>query len=640
MLKLDARRMAAAAVVALAALLVMGCKLPWSGGPQGWDATARTAWYNGDQGSRLMPLSWFEALEQPDAPSPAAGAAPALFLDPGYMDAFRVIPQANTTKLPVGFAVDRQDDSGLGKTSLHWISGKTPANDQTDWVGLNCAACHTAEMSYGAKTFRVDGAPSLFDFQSFVTALDKALVQTRDSASPGGDGKRWGRFASAVLGKDDTPANRQTLLAALNKLIDWETQTEALNKTDPQNLYGYGRVDAVGHIYNRILLFGGAPQPTPNAANAPVSYPHLWNITRQTQLQWDGIATNDKLNIGVTPTDYGALGRNVGEVLGVFGDAVIKPRKSATDISGFASSANVVSLNAMEVLLTRLKPPAWPSEFGQPGDIALTDASGNKLTPQQVLAAGSTLFQTNCAGCHTPHTDPQTNKPVYERMETFTAMGANLTDEGMACNAWANTGFSGALTGIAADYVSGTPLTANEPVRVLLTTTVKGALIGKKGELVQAGAANIFGVTPLPTVVKPRVLFAAVPLTPWQQRIKYCMDNAATQPLLAYKARPLEGIWATGPFLHNGSVPTLYALLQAPDQRPKTFNLGTRVFDPKKVGYDTSPTAPGNSFVFDTAKDGNSNKGHVYGVDKFTETQRLELLEYLKTVPDPAWPQT
>jgi hypothetical protein len=102
--------------------------------------------------------------------------------------------------------------------------------------------------------------------------------------------------------------------------------------------------------------------------------------------------------------------------------------------------------------------------------------------------------------------------------------------------------------------------------------------------------------------------------------------------LLAYKARPLEGIWATAPYLHNGSVPSLYDLLLPPAQRPATFFVGTRNFDPKKVGYDTAPGTPGNSFRYDTSLPGNSNKGHVYGVGSLSTTQRAELLEYLKSI--------
>ena len=566
-----------------------------------------------------MPLSWFKALEQPGS------AAREKVLNSTYLATFRILPPWGVSKLPIGFAVDRiADDSGFPHTGLHW-TGKPAAEDPVDWVGLNCAACHTARITYGGRDITIDGAPSLFDYQTFVEAVDRALTDTRDSAAPGADNGRWNRFSTSVLGLlNDNPANRARLLAALNSLIGWEAKTEALNKTDLR--YGYGRVDAVGHIYNRILLFGGAPQPTPNPSDAPVSYPHLWNIARQTHLQWDGIVTTSKLPIGINDTDFGAVGRNTGEVLGVFGEVAIRPPAHPGDLSGFASTARVSTLNDIEVLLTRLAPPQWPDKaFGARGAIDVTDAGGHKLTTAEVVQAGQQLFSAHCAGCHTSHL-PQGD---YETMVTFARLGKqNLTDEWMACNTWADTGESGALTGIPASYLKGDPLAASAPVRALLTTAVTGALVNKKGELVDSTIKNIFGVTPLPPVILPHAAQAA-PLTAKQRRLAYCLANAG-EPLMAYKARPLDGIWATAPYLHNGSVPTLYALLQAPADRPRTFSVGTRVFDPKNVGYATLPQAPGNSFAFDTSLPGNSNKGHDYGVGALTETERLELLEYLK----------
>src|SRR5436190_9659445 len=220
---------------------------------QGWDVKARDAWYNGTQGSRLMPLSWFQALEQP------AGAPGGPFLDPTYLATFRLLPHSSAGALPVGFAVDDQDDSRLNHTSLHWL-GKPADQDRVRWVGLNCSACHTGQITYGdGPPMTIQGAPSLFHFQSFIKAVDSALVQTRD------DPARWDRFAKAVLAANDTPDNRKQLLAALNKLIAWEAAAEKLN--EPGFDYGYGRVDAVGHIYNRTLLFGGATQPIANPAD-------------------------------------------------------------------------------------------------------------------------------------------------------------------------------------------------------------------------------------------------------------------------------------------------------------------------------------------------------------------------------------
>jgi hypothetical protein len=81
------------------------------------------------------------------------------------------------------------------------------------------------------------------------------------------------------------------------------------------------------------------------------------------------------------------------------------------------------------------------------------------------------------------------------------------------------------------------------------------------------------------------------------------------QVLAAYKPRPLAGTWATPPYLHNGSVPTIYALLSPVSERPTTFLMGGREFDPVHLGL--APRT-GRGFMFDTALDGNRNVGHEF----------------------------
>ena len=112
---------------------------------------------------------------------------------------------------------------------------------------------------------------------------------------------------------------------------------------------------------------------------------------------------------------------------------------------------------------------------------------------------------------------------------------------------------------------------------------------------------------------------------------------------LAYKVRPLNGIWATPPYLHNGSVPTIDDLLGDPEKRPAKFYLGSREYDPMKLGYKTDPIT--NGFEFKTSIRGNSNRGHEfrkdYSKDKeikgvigpaLSEGDRKALIEYLKTL--------
>ena len=97
-----------------------------------------------------------------------------------------------------------------------------------------------------------------------------------------------------------------------------------------------------------------------------------------------------------------------------------------------------------------------------------------------------------------------------------------------------------------------------------------------------------------------------------------------------YSARPLAGIWATAPYLHNGSVLTLYDLLLPGAKRPTTFYVGTREFDAVHVGYVNQQNSQ-RPFQFDTTKPGNSNLGHEYGMN-LSEDQKLDLIEFLKSL--------
>ena len=96
-----------------------------------------------------------------------------------------------------------------------------------------------------------------------------------------------------------------------------------------------------------------------------------------------------------------------------------------------------------------------------------------------------------------------------------------------------------------------------------------------------------------------------------------------------YGVRTLAGAWATAPYLHNGSVPSLYELLLPDSRRSPAFPLGHAEYDPVRVGY--SMTAPAGTFQFVTSLPGNANSGHQYGTS-LSEEERMALLEYLKTL--------
>jgi Cytochrome c len=98
-----------------------------------------------------------------------------------------------------------------------------------------------------------------------------------------------------------------------------------------------------------------------------------------------------------------------------------------------------------------------------------------------------------------------------------------------------------------------------------------------------------------------------------------------------YANAPLDGLWLRAPYLHNGSVPHLRALL-FPEQRPATFYRAYDVYDWTNVGFVSSgPEAQRDGVLFDTRLRGNGNAGHLYGTHR-SASDREDLLEYLKTL--------
>ena len=113
-------------------------------------------------------------------------------------------------------------------------------------------------------------------------------------------------------------------------------------------------------------------------------------------------------------------------------------------------------------------------------------------------------------------------------------------------------------------------------------------------------------------------------------------------PLTGYVAAFLDGIWLRAPYLHNGSVPTLYQLLSPQSERDETFYRGTFEYDPRHLGYRTEAFDGG--FVLDTRISGNHNSGHEFRAGPqgngvigrlLQPEERWALLEYLKVLGSP-----
>jgi hypothetical protein len=119
---------------------------------------------------------------------------------------------------------------------------------------------------------------------------------------------------------------------------------------------------------------------------------------------------------------------------------------------------------------------------------------------------------------------------------------------------------------------------------------------------------------------------------------RYGRDHVETEPQ-GYVAPPLDGVWATAPYFHNGSVPTLWHVLH-PDQRPQVWKRTEDGYDQMRVGleveeFEAIPRsvkhAPHRRRYFDSTLPGKSPAGHRFP-DRLTEPEKQAVLEYLKTL--------
>ncbi len=543
---------------------------------QGWSPADSAEFYSTTQGSRLVPYGWFLALEQ------EAAAAP--FRDLVHVRRFRYLTQkpnpASPDGLPVGFVKDPRREG-----------------ERVDWLGLTCAACHTAELHYQGTAYRVDGGPAAGDIDGFLTALTRALQSTLETPV------KFDRFAEKVLAADDTSArSKDELRAQLEAVCRSRVAYDVLNR--PPHAYGFARLDAFGRILNTLLVhdLAVADPAQRKAPDAPVSYPFLWDTPHHDFVQWNAIARNRILGSEAV----GGLARNVGEVIGVFGEVHVSPPHTASVFVGYNSSIRVRNLVRLEALVTKLLSPQWPAAF--------------PAIDEPKRAAGAALFGTYCAHCH-----EGINRSDPDRLvrAVKTPLRDIRTDPRMATNFATRTAKTGLVEGRRAFFVAGDRFGPEAPADQLLTHVVAGVILNSP-----------FNDYRSEDLAKTRERPAA-------------MAAAADDPRLVYKGRPLNGIWATAPYLHNGSVPSLYQLLLPAGGRATQFTVGRRAFDPKGVGFVTDPFPGG--FVFRTADaagqpiPGNSNAGHEYGTGRpaaaggdglpaLTDDQRWQLVEYLKSL--------
>ncbi|KAA0593466.1 hypothetical protein J2848_000715 [Azospirillum lipoferum] len=637
---------------------------------QGWSEEARQWYYNTTQGSQIMRYDWFMALEDPQTKQPFVKSITRYGYAAGTPGSW------NPDLLPVGFVKDTDPD-------------------KTTWFGMTCAACHTGDVTVNGKTMRIDGAVTTGDLYGFISGLSNAVHATVASDAA------FQPFATRVLG---ATATDQQKLALYDQLTAFDKTFAAfVAASTPDTPWGSMRTDAFGMIFNRVSAIDLNLPKNNRAPNAPVSYPFLWDAPHQPRVQWNGLLPN--------ATAFDALGRNAGEVLGVFGKVTLKPPADAAHYY-YNSTVRGRNLVDMENQLRKLRSPVWPDSLA--GNVDIVKA-----------AAGEPIYKENCESCHAilPRGETYTTAPIQmvplfnwaqpdNAKAVIAAFGTICTkgvdaavaakmvtvnygaDPKMAVDALCRQVDTGAIANVAMppQLLGGKPLKNPDLAANLLSNAVIGAIFGdlvrepgllldllkgdnapapwltasapagwspesltkggtldttpfvKQGAKMTADHQKVIaaltgrgqtkptvGAVPAggsATKAQAKAAVSAAPATGGATSDEEALA-ATIKQLLAYKARPLDGVWATAPFMHNGSVPNLYEMLLPVSQRSATFRMGSTAIDPVKVGVDSS--AAGATFVYDTTKPGNHNTGHEFGAS-LTDTQRWQLLEYLKTL--------
>ena len=365
-------------------------------------------------------------------------------------------------------------------------------------------------------------------------------------------------FATQVLHRRGQVVTKETLEALAH---DVGTFTQALisrgGRDASPNLWGPGRFDALGRGGN--MVFAPLNPDNLRPANASVSIPPLWGVWEYDWVQWAGSIQHP-------------LARNIAQVIGVNAGLFAWTSKTSGVPSEksdfFRSSVDVDSLKTLEALARRLHPPRWLEAFPP--------------INRELAARGKDLYHGNkakgipnlCAHCHVA-------KPIENRQPNGPSLHVTMVP----------------LTEIGTDSLY---------LENFSRRTVDTGPLGR-GRLSAKDASQL--------VTEELLTLHHVENDP-----EYRHMTNDWRDLPHYIARPHLAVWATAPFLHNGSVPTLYELLSPVKERRACFSLSPNMeFDPQKVGVVVGDCTgaqtfrdPLGGFDFRTQLPGNGNGGHEF----------------------------
>lgn len=638
---------------------------------QNWSLKDRHWFHHASQGTATFPVpyEWFMALEQPRL---HLFSAPGMMTDGTYLERFGFIPspqsiQTDATSLRrFGYAnvyettqvpdwstrwtpAENVDGLPVGFARMTGVVDPATGRREEDKIGLTCAACHTGQIHYQGVDVRFDGGPAMTDLKKLEVSTGLSIAYTLYVPF------RFQRFADRVLGPDASKADRaalkQKLSAIGNFLIDWaQTQQKTIEgkktwngRQQQDTEEGFGRLDALNRIGNQVfsqdLALSGIKgfEKNLHAQDAPVSYPPIWTVPWFKFAQYDASIEQPLI-------------RNAGEALGV--TALLNLSDAYPEDRLWRSSVHINTLGWIEDMLRGPDPfktadpstgpkfggllaPKWPSQI----------LGDNWRLDQKKVDNGRKIYAEMCSGCHLPAIDT----PAF-----------------WSSGHWEPSGDSKVLNAVTIplDEIKTDP----EQSLVLSNRIVDlpGFLKVNTADLQKWWQCDVSTASSPTEMVYALGLMTVVDLvarkwmddekTPdaersklWNLARKNCLNPVGGA---RYRARPLNGVWATAPYLHNGSVPSLYWLLKPASERPQKFCMGRRDYDPVTVGFAVTANEKCKTgeteFSAGSDKDpiqGNSVLGHSFerkpGEEKRPgvigrvfkdDNERYDLIEYLKTL--------
>lgn len=525
-------------------------------------------------------------------------------------------------------------------------------------AGVNCTFCHTGRVSFeedGKKYDKIiEGAPSMVDARGFIRDMVGSTIQMMgnkkllteffknlDVPNAEEEAAKFSKEFKAALGvsrslktemvkffevlpflgqkvtekkNSEVPhilfKHRDEIYAHLIKLLKitygFENVPEvlilrmkylaALGSPSPaleETPSGYGRTDAFGRISNSV-----ARGNNPIALTAPVSIPYMYAIKYKSMFHYNA-NTNS------------VIARNIGQSFGL-GAILSSPEK---ENAHYASTSNLHNLIKMEKVMYKLKVPEMQEYFP------------NMKVDKATAVKGCNIYMNKCMGCHEANDKRVGPESVLIDYKVLPLKKIG-TDETYIWN-------------------QATPING-QPFRKGIfdfTDNIKNWYFSEYNvspeEIAHWANQDIRGSEVFRDTVNGDVRFKNV----------NGMEYIEIEKGRGFVAKSLAGIWATAPYLHNGSVSSIYEMLLPSVKRQKYFVVGTSEYDHKKLGYMSSidyhplkkdyvnpnlkriceddPTQ-----CFDVSLKGNSNVGHepsMYG-GELREEEKYQLIEFLKIV--------